>query len=41
MDDSGKLEAVELPKSKVITIAGQDFKCAEVMFKPSFIGRER
>jgi len=38
---SGDLEqAFELPDGKVITIASERFRCPEVLFQPSFIGKE-
>ena len=30
----------ELPDGNVITIGNERFRCAEVLFQPSFIGRE-
>jgi len=38
---SGDLEQqFELPDGKVITIASERFRCPEVLFQPSFIGKE-
>jgi len=31
----------ELPDGKVVTIGAERFRCAEVLFQPSFIGREQ
>lgn len=40
-DESSECETTyELPDGQVVTVGLERFKCAEVLFQPSFIGKE-
>jgi len=39
-ESSDKEKTYELPDGNIITVGGERFRCAEVLFQPSFIGKE-
>merc|ERR1712194_365664 len=39
-ESSDKEKTYELPDGNIITVGSERFRCPEVMFQPSFIGKE-
>merc|ERR1712059_160024 len=39
-ESSDKEKTYELPDGNIITVGGERFRCPEVLFQPSFIGKE-
>merc|ERR1711924_514667 len=39
-DSSDKEKTYELPDGNIITVGNERFRCPEVLFQPSFIGKE-
>merc|ERR1711904_131606 len=39
-DSSDKEKTYELPDGNIITVGSERFQCPEVLFQPSFIGKE-
>merc|ERR1711992_16915 len=39
-DSSDKEKTYELPDGNIITVGSERFRCPEVLFQPSFIGKE-
>merc|ERR1719157_143481 len=39
-ESSDKEKTYELPDGNIITVGSERFRCAEVLFQPSFIGKE-
>jgi actin beta/gamma 1 len=39
-ESSDKEKTYELPDGNIITVGGERFRCSEVLFQPSFIGKE-